>query len=385
MRRMSISANALPLEGGQGLNLFHMIQGLRESFDLAVFCQGSNGDGSKDRTVPIHGVPRSRKSHVIGSIPVVRRLRDWQSFFSNSDFDRYVASKLTAAALFQGATGQCAESLLAAKQHGCKTVLDVVTVHVDDFIEQQRKECLKFDVRPTLHRGMRFRVLQEYDRADLIRVMSNHASSTFLKRGFSSDRIVVAPPPLDVQDFPEAKFDEPIFRVSFVGLIEPWKGFHYLIDAFNALDLPDSELVLWGGPGARGITRYLQEKMANNPRIKLRPVSVRRVGYGQVYGKSSVLVLPSLADGFGYTVAEAMASGIPVITTHTTGASDLIADGQNGFLVPPADSDAIRDRLQYLATNPARVREMGKAARQTMKAFTMENFRATYVHRLENL
>jgi glycosyltransferase involved in cell wall biosynthesis len=232
---------------------------------------------------------------------------------------------------------------------------------------------------------MRRRILREYDQADLIRVMSNHASSTFLARGFSSERLVVAPPPMDVHDFPEAKFDEPVFRVSFVGLIEPWKGFHYLIDAFNAFDCHDSELVLWGGPGARGITRYLQEKMTNNPKIKLRPVSVRKVGYGQVYGKSSVLVLPSLADGFGYAVAEAMASGIPVITTRTTGAADLVADGQNGFLVPAADSDAIRDRLQYLATHPDRLREMGRAARQTMKAFTMENFRATYVRRLENL
>jgi glycosyltransferase involved in cell wall biosynthesis len=206
-----------------------------------------------------------------------------------------------------------------------------------------------------------------------------------LERGFSDKQVVVIPPPINIDEFPEARFAESKFRVSFVGLIEPWKGFHYLIDAFNALDLPDSELVLWGGPGTRAVSSYLEEQMARNPAIAVKPVEVRRYGYGEVYGKSSVLVQPSLADGFSYVVAEAMASGIPVIVTSSTGASEIVVDGINGYVVPPADSDAIRDRLAHLAAHPALLREMGHAARETARSLTFEKFRQRYVSCLESL
>jgi glycosyltransferase involved in cell wall biosynthesis len=209
--------------------------------------------------------------------------------------------------------------------------------------------------------------------------MSECAQQTFLERGFSDRRVVVIPPPVNLKEFQQARFVEPKFRVSFVGLIEPWKGFHYLIDAFDALNLPDSELVLWGGPGTRSVNRYLQERMKRNPAIVLKPVEIRSYGYAEVYGKSSVLVHPSLADGFGYVVAEAMASGIPVIVTSSTGCSDIVVDGVNGYIVPPADSDAIRDRLAHLAARPALLREMGGAARATAGSLTFEKFRQRYV------
>jgi glycosyltransferase involved in cell wall biosynthesis len=207
--------------------------------------------------------------------------------------------------------------------------------------------------------------------------MSGLARDSFLARGFAPARVVAVLPPVNTEEFPTAQFDGPQFRISFVGLIEPWKGFHYLIDAFNALDLPDSELFLWGGTGARSIHHYLRGHMARNPRIKSQPIEVRRF-YAEVYARSSVLVHPSLADGFGYVVAEAMASGIPVIVTPNTGASELVVDGHNGYIVPARDRDALRDRLAHLAAHPAQLREMGRAARESVSSLTFEKFRERY-------
>ncbi|MGE0882726.1 MAG: glycosyltransferase family 4 protein [Blastocatellales bacterium] len=309
-------------------------------------------------------------------MPVVRRLRDWQTYFSDRHFDRYVAANLTRAEIFQGVTGQCLESMSAAKRMGSRTALDVVTLHIAEFGAGQDRECAKFGLRPTVHPWTRKRILREYDQADVIRVMSERARRSFLERGFDPQRVVTVPPPIDFDQFPAAEFRESKFRVSFVGLIEPWKGFHYLIEAFNKLRLRDSELVLWGGPGARSISQYLRNQTAANPAILVKPVEVRSLGYGEVYGKSSVLVHPSLADGFGYVVAEAMASGIPVIVTDKTGASDLVVDGQNGYVVPAGDSQAISDRLAHLAGNPSLLKRMGQAARETARQLTMENFRA---------
>ena len=378
-RSLTISANASPSEGGQGLNLSHMLKGARDNFDVSVFCRGVYDE------VRTELVPTSRLSTLINRTPYLRRLRDWQSYLADSHFDGYVARRLNGTHVFQGMTGQCAESLEVARRHGCPTLLDVVTTHIEDFSSHQERECAKFQVRPSIHPLLRKRMLQEYERADLIRVMSERAKETFAERGFAPERVQVVPPPIDFEQFTPAQFDEPKFRVSFVGLIEPWKGFHYLIDAFNALSIPDSELVLWGGPGTRPISRYLQREMARNPAIIVKPVEIRRYGYGEVYGKSSVFVHPSLADGFGYVVAEAMASGLPVIVTKNTGAAELIIDGHNGYVVPGADSDAIRDRLAHLAENPALLREMGRAARETARSLTFARFRDRYVSCLNSL
>src|SRR5439155_16806403 len=127
-------------------------------------------------------------------------------------------------------------------------------------------------------------------------------------------------------------------------------------------------LTLPGGSGTRSVNHYLQELMARNPAIKMRLESVRELGYAEVYGKSSVLVHPSVSEGFGYVVAEAMASGIPVIVTRNTGSAELVVDGKNGYVVPARDPGAIRDRLAHLASHPAVTREMGRAARETMRA-----------------
>lgn len=348
-----------------------MIEGARGEFRTTVFSRVASERWQSQL------VPESLASKAINALPVVRRLRDWQTFFSDTHFDAYVSQRLPQAKVFQGMTGQCAQSLVAARKSGSRTLLDVVTTHVEDFGLHQSVECAYFGVRPPLNRRMRTLISQEYERADLIRVMSKHASESFLTRGFSPQRLIVLPPAISLEEFAEAQFAGPKFTVSFVGLIEPWKGFRYLIDAFNSLNLSDSELIFWGGTGARPISQYMQAQMARNPAISVRSVDVRS-SYEKVYARSSVLVHPSLADGFGFVVAEAMASGIPVIVTPNTGAAELVVDGHNGYIVPVRDSEAIRERLAHLAGHPALLREMGQAARETAKSLSFDNFKQRY-------
>lgn len=370
-----VSANAVPRRGGQGINLFHMVNELREYFDVQLFCRDALAG------VPTQVVPASPLSTWISKVPLLRRLRDIQNRWSDIHFDNYVAQRLPAANLFQGVGGQCYHSLGKAKKLGCRTVVDSITTHIDDFVEHQKRECALFHVRPATDPKIQARTREEYQCADLIRVLSEHARQTFLERGHRN--VIVARPRIDVSEFPEASFQQSKFRISFVGLLEPWKGFHYLMDAFEALDLPDSELIFWGAAGTRSISQYLQEHLARNPRIQLRPIEVRSA-YGEVYGKSSVLVHPSLSEGFGYVVAEAMASGVPVIVTKNAGAADLVVDGQNGFVVPARDPEAIRDRLAHLAAHPALVKKMGHAARETMRARNGDEWRQ-YAAALEQL
>lgn len=378
-KTLTISSNARLGRGGQGLNLRHMVEGLGASFDLAVVSQDA-GDRQQWREIP-----SSRLADILAKVPIARRLRDWQTLLSESSFDRRAAQVLTPTDLFQGATGQCLHSFKRARQLGARLVLDVVTTHVDDFAAQQERECALFGIRGTVHPRLRKRMILEYEAADLIRVMSHHAQRTLAERGVDPEKILVVPPPLSLDDFTASSLDHSTFRVCYVGLLEPWKGFHYLIEAFSALNLPDSALDLWGGSGSRPVTRYLEDQMARNPSIHLIPAEVRTIGYARVYGESSVFVSPSLADGFGYVVAEAMASGIPVIVTSSTGAADVVIDGVNGYIIPPRDREALADRLLHLAQNPSLVSTMGTAARKTAMQLTIDAFRACYVPTLQSL
>jgi glycosyltransferase involved in cell wall biosynthesis len=376
---LTLAANAAPGLGGQGLNLTHMVEGLRPHFDTTLFCQQTHAD------VPTTVVPRSPTYLRLARTPYVRRFRSWQTWLDERHFDRFVAARLKPAKLFQGATGQCLESLERARQLGARTALDVVTLHAAAFTAEMEAECHRFGIESPIHPWVRRRMLEEYERADLIRVMSRVAQRDFLERGFAADRVIVATPPLDPAACPPAQFREGIFRICHVGLIEPWKGFHHLLEAFDRLALPDSEVVLWGWPGAGKIRRFLAERMQRNPRIKLREEYVRDAGFAEVYGRASVLVHPSLSDGFSYVVAEAMACGLPVIVTSRTGAADLVEDGVNGFVIPPRDVEALADRLQFLAAHPERLGEMGRAARAAAATLTPQFFMRDYLPALRRL
>ena len=77
---------------------------------------------------------------------------------------------------------------------------------------------------------------------------------------------------------------------------------------------------------------------------------------------SHVLVLPSVEEGFGLVMAQAMACGCPVIASSATGAEHLFADNEAGFIVAPRDIGTLADRLQQLADNPALRQQISAAA-----------------------
>jgi glycosyltransferase involved in cell wall biosynthesis len=265
-----------------------------------------------------------------------------------------------------------------------RTVLDVVNTHVDDFRSHVERESRKFGLKGNIGPAMYQRILQEYRTADVVRVMSERSRRTFLSRGFPEEKLVVASPPMDVAEFPQAVFKQGVFRVGFVGLIEPWKGFHYLLEAWESLRPKHAELVLWGGPGSRAATNMIREFQARDTSLIVKPEEVRRVGYAEVYGKMSVLVHPSMADGFSYSVVEAMASGVPVIVTDNTGAADLVEDGVNGYVVPIADVRALQERLEHLHRHPELLPAMGARARETVqRRLTPEAFRRPLVSRIQ--
>lgn len=210
------------------------------------------------------------------------------------------------------------------------------------------------------------REIEEYERADLIVVPSAFAKNSFVVSGFPQEKLAVVPYGVDLNTFgPVERTDRAYFEVLFVGALSVRKGAHDLVEAFENLERPNKRLTIVG--------HIAQEiLLALGPR--LRKPNVRVLGpinqpdLKKLMGRSDALVLPSVEEGFGLVLAEAMACGCPVIATTNTGAPDLFTDGVEGFIVPIRSHRAITEKLQRLAENPSIQRAMSEAALQKVRA-----------------
>ena len=104
-------------------------------------------------------------------------------------------------------------------------------------------------------------------------------------------------------------------------------------------------------------------------------------GYRQIdeivsyYGLAGAFVHPAMVDQWGLVVNEAMAAGLPVLVSRTSGAAeDLVDDGGNGFVFDPTDSSAIAERMRYIAAPGTDRGAMGKLSRERVAPWSLERF-----------
>jgi starch synthase len=159
-------------------------------------------------------------------------------------------------------------------------------------------------------------------------------------------------------------------RVLFVGSLGQRKGLSYLFEACRQLE------------GAIQLTVIGTRPQEDCPALDRELAQVRWIGscpHPQVLAEMAahdVFVFPSLFEGFGLVLLEAMAMGLPIITTPNTAGPDVIEEGREGFIVPIRDSRAIADRLARLHDNPDLRDEMSANARRRAAEFTWDDYGA---------
>ncbi len=200
---------------------------------------------------------------------------------------------------------------------------------------------------------------RQYAMADAITVPSNFAARSFIQEGIAPEKIRIIPYGVRLDAFrPVATPPPNEFQVIFIGQISLHKGIPYLLEAFSRVRHPHKRLRLVGP-----ILPHAKLLFARLPMEHVEIVgAVSRqelVGY---FSSSHVMVLPGIDEGLALVQGEAMACGCPVLATPNTGSEDLFTDGVEGFIVPPRNSQALADRLQQLADDPALQRRMSAAA-----------------------
>ncbi len=138
----------------------------------------------------------------------------------------------------------------------------------------------------------------------------------------------------------------------FLGRLEKRKGIDFLIRAIPMVKdrLNDIQLFIGGG-GV--LLSFLEDFIKqNNLEDNVRLLgTVDDSSLNEWYNRVSAVIVPSVFEGFGLTVIEAMACGTPVIATDVDALRDVIEDGVNGFLVPYNDVEALSEKILYLLKN----------------------------------
>ena len=259
--------------------------------------------------------------------------------------------------LFYGGCGLRTTTRLRSTATLC--VAEEVTSHVlvQERIMREEHRRLGLPFRP-FHPRETARRVKEYERADAIICASRFSKASFIDEGIPGERVFIVPygMPLPGTATRQPRNQKP-FRVLYVGQISVRKGVRYLFEAFQQLQHPAKELWIVGPQakqtGIEGVTPPEQTRFLG---------ALKGDALAQAYQNSSVLVLPSVEDGFGLVLGEALSFGLPVITTVNSGGADLFQDGREGFTVPIRDPRAIAEKLQVLADDPSRYEAMSVAA-----------------------
>ena len=168
-----------------------------------------------------------------------------------------------------------------------------------------------------------------------------------------------------------------VIRFLFVGRLLRDKGLRELMQAASALSSQNVEVAILGAyddnPGGLDIKEI--EDAVNLGTITY--LGVTEDVRPQLLA-SDVFVLPSYREGLSRSILEAMATGLPVITTDVPGCRDLVENGVNGMLVPPRDWQALAEAMRRFVEQPALVEQFGRASRR----ITEESFDVVYVNKM---
>ncbi len=220
------------------------------------------------------------------------------------------------------------------------------------------------------------RLVAETRMANHFLVASSFTRTTLIENGAKPESIRVVPYGVDLARFaPPEIGTEPRtpLRLLFVGTINQRKGIKYLLEALHLLGNAPVQLTVCG--------RVVDDLSLFKPfgsQIEVRG-SVSAPELVEAYRQADLFVFPSVAEGFAQVLLEALASGVPILSTTHTAAPDLIEEGQQGFVIEPRRPDLVAERIDWALSHRAELRDMKFAARKRAEQFTWNRFQSGVV------
>ena len=278
------------------------------------------------------------------------------SNFWNSIFDLWVSFKIRKlnADVFIGWSGMSLRSITVAKKQGLCVFLERGSAHISYQYEILSQEFRNFDIRFNDNPWIQAREIKEYQACDFIMLPSSFAKKTFVKKGVDSSKLIINHYGTSV-DFGQ-KNKSTKFTIVYLGMLMHRKGINYLLEAINQLDINIENYNVWLiGKVTDEVKEVIQKYKRDNWKVW---GHIPQNHLPNILSQCSVGVVPSIEDGFGMVVPQLLSCGVPVIVTENTGASDIIVDGNNGYVIPVRSTAIIVNKIRDLYKNPKKLSEM---------------------------
>lgn len=345
-------------------------------------------------TIPKHYSKRIAYPHIFFKpiIKIARKYKNLSNIFVNQEtlvFDKCVSRYLKNIKydILHGFSGSCFYSMSEAKKQGKICIVDQHDVYykmsdplIEDELKKNPNNLSSISYWPP-HKGYHKRVDEELKIADYAFVPSTFSLKTFKDYGIAKEKLILMPFGIEADSIRKeiASKERKEFKVGFIGSIGLRKGIRYLMEAVREIDNPNIKLYIAGSFQAKG--NILQEYRGYYNLMGYLSPS-KKEGF---ISDLDVLVLPSLIDSFGIVILEAMAKGIAVIASENTGGPDIINNGNDGFIVPIRNTEAIKEKILYLYNNRQKRVDMGRKALEKVSNFTWDRYADRYKNFIETI
>jgi glycosyltransferase involved in cell wall biosynthesis len=219
---------------------------------------------------------------------------------------------------------------------------------------------------------------EEATLADVVVAASSFTKSTLMAAGVADSVIRVLPYGVG-EPFGtgiRSSSTEGRLKLLFVGAVTQRKGVGYLRDALRLI-------------GSKQVSLTVATREVVDPKLLAgidAIAEIKRVGtdedLARVMSNSDMLLLPSLAEGFGHVILEAMLCGLPVLATNRTCAPDIFSGQDEGFVIEPGSATQIAEAIEWAAANRGALIEKGMAAENTARKYTWERFRVGLIDQI---
>jgi glycosyltransferase involved in cell wall biosynthesis len=219
----------------------------------------------------------------------------------------------------------------------------------------------------------------ESKKADLHIVASEFSKQSVKFNGFSDNQIIVAPYGVNNVAFKplEKKYDNGL-KVLFVGEINQRKGIVQILDTAKELSHLNIEFNLVGLGKEYHEELYVPYEDYVNFRGRVSFEDLQ-----MYYGTSHIFVFPSMGEGFGLVLLEALSAGLPIVTSKNCGGPDIITEGYNGFTIDAGNTQELKEKILWFYNHMELLPQMQENAIESIKNRSWDDYERTLVSQLK--
>ena len=281
-----------------------------------------------------------------------KKIRDYISFLSHQHLDWVVKKTIKKPIILISFCGAGLQSFRVNKKLGGINICDKGSTHIEYQESILKEEYLRYGLQyKGVYQSRKEKEIKEYNECDFITVPSQFSFDSFIKKGIPKEKLRLIPYGARIKRFkPMDKNDKGTnlnkeFNILFVGNFGIRKGAIDILESFKKFKHPRKKLTIIGSVDPS--INYLIQKYDTEAINFLGHVDNKFLR--EFYNNSEVLLFPSIEDGYGIVILEALACGCPVIATKNTGAIHSVKDRLNGFIVPIRSPDKIVECLTMIA------------------------------------